>query len=78
MQSARRKCLCLYFYFMDPRFGLMHVKIQTRFPVMLQVYLNAHDWLAIKLSDNGIRYTKIDNVFTHIDDIDRAQAFAGD
>ncbi len=76
VQPARRKCLCLYFYFMDPRFGLIHVKIQTWFPMMLQVYLNAHEWLAIKLTENGIRYTKIDNVFTHIEDIDRAQAFA--
>jgi hypothetical protein len=76
VQAARRKCLFLYFYFMDPRFGLIHVKVQTWFPMMIQVYLNAHEWLAIKLTENGIGYTKIDNVFTHIDDIDRAQAFA--
>ncbi len=30
---------------MDPRFGLIHVKIQTWFPMMIQVYLNAHEWL---------------------------------
>jgi hypothetical protein len=76
VQAARRKCLFLYFYFMDPRFGLIHVKVQTWFPMMIQIYLNAHEWLAIKLNDNGIRYTKIDNVFTHIDDMERAQAFS--
>ena len=76
VQSARRKCLCLYVYFMDPRFGLIHVKIQTWFPMMIQVYLNAHEWLALKLTENHIGYTKLDNVFTHIEDRERAQAFA--
>ena len=31
VQSARRKCLHLYFYFMDRDFGLIHVRIQTWF-----------------------------------------------
>src|SRR5438309_9177227 len=34
--SARRKCLFVYFYFMDPDFGLMHVKLQTWFPMQIQ------------------------------------------
>lgn len=76
VQSARRKCLFLYYYLMDPRLGLVHVKIQTWFPMMIQVYLNAHEWLAAKLTENGVGYTKLDNVFLHLDDIDRAQAFA--
>jgi len=42
VQSARRKCLFLYFYFMDRRFGLIHVKLQTWFPMQIQVYLNGH------------------------------------
>jgi hypothetical protein len=29
---AKRKCLFLYYYFMDRDLGLMHVKIQTWFP----------------------------------------------
>ena len=29
IQSARRKCLFLYFYFMDRDLGLIHVKLQT-------------------------------------------------
>lgn len=32
MQPARRKCLHLYFYFMDGDFGLIHARIQTWFP----------------------------------------------
>src|SRR3990172_3838250 len=31
IQSARRKCLILY-YFMDRDFGLIHVRLQTWFP----------------------------------------------
>jgi hypothetical protein len=76
VNPARRKCLFLYYYFMDPRFGLIHVRLQTWFPMAMQVYVNAHEWLARKLDDNGIGYTKLDNVFLDIEDVDRAQAFA--
>jgi hypothetical protein len=44
--SARRKCLFLYFYFIHRDFGLMHVKLQTWFPLQIQVYVNGHEWLA--------------------------------
>ena len=40
VQSARRKCLFLYFYFMDRDFGLIHVRLQTWFPLQVQVYVN--------------------------------------
>ena len=76
IQSARRKCLHLHFYFMDRDFGLIHVRIQTWFPLQIQVYLNSHEWLARKLSANQLRYTKHDNVFVWIEDIARAQRFA--
>lgn len=42
VKPARRKCLLLYDYFIDPRFGLLHVKIQTWFPMAIQIYLNVH------------------------------------
>ena len=29
VKPARRKCLHLYFYFMDRHLGLIHVRIQT-------------------------------------------------
>ena len=31
--AARRKCLCFYFYFLDPKLGLVHVRIQSWFPL---------------------------------------------
>ena len=52
--SARRKCLCLYFYFVDREFGFLHVRITSWFPFMIQVCLNGHDWLARKLDRHGI------------------------
>ena len=76
VQSARRKCLHLYFYFMDRDFGLIHVRIQTWFPMQIQIYLNGHEWLARKLSANRLRYTKHDNVFLWIEDMAKAQRFA--
>ena len=76
IDAARRKCLHLYYYFIDPQFGLIHVKIQTWFPITIQVYLNGQEWLARKLTANSIRYTMLDNVFIDIEDPARAQAFA--
>jgi len=75
--SARRKCLFLYFYFNHRDFGLMHVRLQTWFPLQIQIYVNGgHEWLARKLERNGIRYRKWDNAFVWIEDMNRAQKFA--
>lgn len=74
--SARRKCLCLYFYFIDREFGFMHVRITSWFPFMIQVCLNGHDWLARKLDRHEIGYRQLDNAFLAIDDCRRAQRLA--
>jgi CBS domain-containing protein len=73
---ARRKCLCLYFYFVDREFGLLHVRITSWFPFMIQVCLNGHDWLARKMERHGIGYRQLDNAFLSIDDPARAQRLA--
>jgi len=74
--SARRKCLCVYFYFVDRQFGLMHVRIATWFPFTVQVCLNGHDWLARQMDRHGIGYRQIDNAFVSIDNPARAQRMA--
>jgi hypothetical protein len=76
VSSARRKCLFLYFYFMDPHFGLIHIKLQTWFPMQLQVYVNGHEWLARKLVSHQIQFRKHENAFLWIEDCKRAQKFA--
>lgn len=76
LEHARRMCLCLYYYFMDPVLGLIHVRIQTWFPLTIQIYVNGHDYVARRLDRLGIAYKKIDNTFVHIDNWKRAQAIA--
>jgi hypothetical protein len=66
----------LYFYFLDPQFGLRHVRVQTWFPFTTQVYVNGHDWLARQLHDAGSGFVQHDNAFTQLDDPGRAQALA--
>lgn len=74
--STQPRCLCLYFYFMDPDFGFMHVRMPTWFPFTIQVYVNGHSWLARKMDRHGLDYSAVDNAFTHIGDSKRAQRFA--
>jgi hypothetical protein len=74
--NASRKCLCFYYYLIDREFGLMHVRIQSWFPLTIQVCLNGHEWLARKLDRHGVEYRKHDNAFLWIADCARAQRFA--
>jgi hypothetical protein len=66
----------LYFYFLDPQFGLRHVRVQTWFPFTTQVYVNGHDWLARQLHDAGSGFVQHDNAFTQLDDPAKAQSLA--
>lgn len=76
VRPAQRKCLQLYFYFLDRQLGLIHVKGQTWFPFPIHVYVNGHDWLARRFDRRGVTYRKQDNVFVHVDDFERAQKLA--
>ena len=76
VKPARRKCLHIYYYFLDREFGLIHVMVQTWFPMRMQVFVNGHHWLANKMSAHGIGYTQCDNAFLWIEDTERAQRFA--
>jgi len=78
LRAARRKCLYLYFYFMDREFGLMHVRLQTWLPLSMQVCLNGREYLARRLDRAGIGYEQRDNCFTRIDDLPRAQQMLDD
>ena len=75
---AHRKCLFLYFYFVDREFGLMHVRLQTWLPMPIQVCLNGREYLGRRLDRAGIGYEKHDNCFTRIDDLPRAQQMLAD
>jgi hypothetical protein len=73
---SRRPQRVLYFYFLDPAFGLRHVRVQTWFPFTTSVCLNGHDWLARQLQRAGIGFVQHDNAFTQLDDPARAQSLA--
>lgn len=75
---GERKCLHLYFYFQDPDFGLMHVRLQTWLPLTIQVCINGRAWLARQLARAAIACTQVDNCFTAIADPARAQTLADD
>lgn len=68
-----RKCLFVYFYFLDREFGLLHVRLQTWLPFDLQVCLNGREWLARQLDKAGLAYTRWENCFLRLADPLRAQ-----
>ena len=70
------KCLHLYFYVLHPRFGLLHLRLQTWFPFLIHICLNGHQWLARQMTAKGLGYRKSDNKFTWIEDFQVAQALA--
>jgi len=73
---AYRPQRVLYYYRLDPVFGLMYVRLQTWFPYTVQVYVNGHDWLARQMSRRGIGFVQRDNAFTQLDDPQAAQQLA--
>lgn len=74
LQKAWRKCLHYYHYYLDPQWGLMHVRLQTWLPFTMHVVLNGRERLARQLTAAGIGYVQRDNCFTAIADLERAQA----
>ncbi len=67
------KCIHLYFYLIHPVFGLMHLRLQTWFPFLVQICLNGREWLSRQMQAAGIGFERADNCFTRIDDPGRAQ-----
>lgn len=76
LARAPRKCLCYYFYYLDPVFGRIHIRLQTWFPLTIQVYLNGHDWLARAMAFEGLDFLQEDNCFTQLGNPQRAQQLA--
>jgi len=71
--SQERKCLHLYFYYLDREFGLMHVRLATWLPFGIQVCLNGREYLAQRMRRAGMGFAQRDNCFARIDDLPRAQ-----
>ena len=71
-----RRCTVLYYFWMDPDFGLIHVKLHTWLPLTCQVYVNGHSWLERQLQKRAIGYRAVDNCFVAIEDGAAAQRLA--
>jgi hypothetical protein len=76
LRSDYRRSLVLYVFLMHAVLGLIHVKIETWFPLTMQVYVNGHDFLAKKLDQVGVKHAMHDNAFTRIDNFKAAQSCA--
>ncbi|MGA2499506.1 MAG: hypothetical protein ABSH20_17330, partial [Tepidisphaeraceae bacterium] len=74
--SRYRKCLHLYHYYQHPRFGLMHMRLQTWFPFNLYCCVNGREWLARQLDEHNIGYRKRANCLVWVSDMRRAQELA--
>jgi len=73
---AHRPQRVLYFHYLDPDCGLIHLRIPTWFPFTLPVYVNGHDGLARQLLPAKVGFVQHDNAFTQLDDPVQAQALA--
>jgi hypothetical protein len=71
--SRPRQQRVLYYYFLDPQLGLIHVRLQTWAPFTLQVYVNGHDWLAQQMVRLGLGFVLKHNAFTQLDEPAKAQ-----
>jgi len=76
LDTVNRKCKYYYFYYLDKHFGFMHVKLQTWFPFLIQVYVNGREMMKHIFDENGISYRMYDNSFFEISDIAKAQELA--
>jgi hypothetical protein len=73
IRPHRSKCLHLYHYFLHPQFGFMSARLQTWFPLTIQVCLNGREWLSRQLTQEGIAFQQRGNCFSWIEDPPRAQ-----
>ena len=73
---SRRPQRVLYYYWLDAKFGLMYLRLQTWFPYTMQVYVNGHDWLARQMTHWGLGFVQHDNAFVELENPQRAQALA--
>lgn len=73
LRSRLRKCLHYYHYYLHPRFGLMHTRLQTWLPFTMHICLNGREWLAHQLDEASIGYKRRRNCFVALDDFSAAQ-----
>lgn len=73
LRRRQRKCLWLYHYWIDPRWGFMSARIQSWFPFDIYMCLNGREWLARQMDQAGIGYRRLENCFVWIQDPQKGQ-----
>ena len=71
--NQERRCLHLYFYYLDRTFGFMHVRLQTWLPMPIQVCINGREYLAQRMKQAGVGHEQRENCFVKIDNLPKAQ-----
>lgn len=67
------KCKHLYFYWEHEELGFLHMRLQTRFPFLIQFCVNGGEWLGRQMDRAGIAYRQEEHCFPWIADVGRAQ-----
>ena len=73
LRGRDRMCLHIYHYLIHPVFGFMNVRLQTWFPLRIQICINGREWLARQMDHANIEYRRLDNCFPWIGDLQKAQ-----
>jgi hypothetical protein len=67
------KCQHFYFYYLHADFGLMHLRLQSWFPFLVQICINGREWLRRQMDRYQMDYAKKENCFTWISHLKGAQ-----
>jgi hypothetical protein len=67
------KCQHFYFYHLHREFGLMHLRLQSWFPFLVQICLNGREWLSRQMDRYQMDYAKKENCFPWIGHVAGAQ-----
>lgn len=73
LQSALRKCLHYYFYWIHSQWGFCHARVQTWLPMNVWFCINGREWLARRMDAAGLGYARRENTFVWLEDAAAAQ-----
>ena len=73
LKFDQNKCLHYYFYFIGKELGLCYLRVPTRAPFCLQLYMSDHNLLANKPQKKNISYRMLDNAFLEVSDAEIVQ-----
>jgi hypothetical protein len=67
------KCQHFYFYHLHPEFGLMHLRLQSWFPFLVQICLKGREWLSRQMDRQQMDYAIKEHCFPWIGDVKAAR-----